>query len=168
MRRLTPLVRTLRRNATPAERALWRALRETPLPCRVRRQHPIGDRVVDFAFPSRGLAVNLGGSDGDSRDIESRGYRLIRFADSDVWHDLQGVIARIIQEIGGTPDPAVYPPSRRDLVFEKTDEGVFVVAHENEHHGREAEGPDDHLDGDLQGQADEEDRQRRHQAGKQT
>nr|WP_233560129.1 DUF559 domain-containing protein [Oleomonas cavernae] len=46
--------RRLRRDATEAERLLWRLLREAPLPLRARRQHPVAGYFADFAFTSPG------------------------------------------------------------------------------------------------------------------
>lgn len=60
--------RQLRQDATPAERALWEHLRGhrlAGLGCR--RQHPNGPFVVDFACPSRLLALELDGSVHDEQ-----------------------------------------------------------------------------------------------------
>jgi very-short-patch-repair endonuclease len=46
---------------TEAERRLWRALRELKTPNRFRRQHPIGQYVVDFACPAARLAIEVDG-----------------------------------------------------------------------------------------------------------
>jgi very-short-patch-repair endonuclease len=44
---------------TEAEKRLWRELRE--FPNRFRRQHSIGNRIVDFACPAAKLAIELDG-----------------------------------------------------------------------------------------------------------
>ena len=46
----TRRARQLRRNASEAERILWRALHGIPMSHKIRRQHPIGRYVADFAF----------------------------------------------------------------------------------------------------------------------
>jgi very-short-patch-repair endonuclease len=48
------------------ERRLWRALRENELPWKVRRQHPIGRRIADFACPERKLVIELDGGQHDA------------------------------------------------------------------------------------------------------
>jgi very-short-patch-repair endonuclease len=76
---------------------------------RFRRQHPIGSYVVDFACPGRKLAIELDGGQhaqqgeedaARTQEIARRGYRVIRFWNNDVMHDLAGVLEVIRQEIG--------------------------------------------------------------------
>jgi very-short-patch-repair endonuclease len=55
LRPRTVIARKLRRDSTDVERPLWRALRESAMPWRFRRQHPIGERIADFACPARKL-----------------------------------------------------------------------------------------------------------------
>ncbi len=55
----TVRARNLRRRATDAEQILWRALREMALPVNVRRQHPIGRYIADFAIPAHKLVIEL-------------------------------------------------------------------------------------------------------------
>ena len=57
----THRARRLRRDATAAERLLWWALRNAALPVRVRRQHPIGRYIADFAVPARKLVIEIDG-----------------------------------------------------------------------------------------------------------
>jgi very-short-patch-repair endonuclease len=80
--------RTLRRDATDVEQLLWRALRDSALPWKFRRQHPIGRRIADFACPARKLVIELdGGQHADataadaarSAELAAHGYRVIRF-----------------------------------------------------------------------------------------
>jgi len=108
LRARTHTARQLRRNATEVETRLWRALREIGQRHRFRRQHPIGRYIVDFACPGLKLAIELDGGqhalrqEGDAaRTIElaSRGYRLIRFWNSDVIDNLAGVLERITNEL---------------------------------------------------------------------
>jgi very-short-patch-repair endonuclease len=55
--------RVLRKNATDAERRLWRYLRDRQLDgFRFRRQVPLGRYVADFACLSARLVVELDGS----------------------------------------------------------------------------------------------------------
>ncbi len=99
--------RRLRREATQVEWRLWNALRQNKLPWRFRRQHPIGRRIADFACPARKLVVEIDGSQhADSRIDERRteelarhGYRVIRFWNTDVMENIEGVVEAIRREL---------------------------------------------------------------------
>ena len=102
------IARRLRRDATEVERRLWRALRENDLPWKLRRQHPIGQRIADFACPERKLVIELDGGQHDARavaddersaELAQHGYRVIRFWNSEVLENLEGVIERIRREL---------------------------------------------------------------------
>ena len=112
VRSKTRRARRLRRNATDAEQALWYALRELDFPVKVRRQHPIGPYVVDFAIPAYKLVIEIDGGQHAqamaadarrTRALNDRGYRVIRFWNSDVLGNMEGVLATIIAEIDRTP-----------------------------------------------------------------
>ncbi|WP_200808474.1 endonuclease domain-containing protein [Tistlia consotensis] len=101
--------RRLRRDSTDAERLLWRALRELRLPVNVRRQHPIGPYVADFAVPACRLVIELDGGQHASAveadaertaALNARGYRVIRFWNNEVLGNLEGVLTVIVAEIG--------------------------------------------------------------------
>lgn len=108
LRPRTLIARKLRRNATDVEQLLWRALRESGLPWRLRRQHPIGGRIADFACPARKLVIELdGGQHGEqivadklrTAELARRGYRVIRFWNNDVIDNIEGVLETIRQEL---------------------------------------------------------------------
>ena len=74
----------------------------------VRRQHPIGRYVVDFASPRGKLAIELDGGQHALREAEDaartdevarRGYRVIRFWNGEVIHNLAGVLETIRREL---------------------------------------------------------------------
>jgi phosphoribosylformylglycinamidine synthase len=98
-------VRVLRKNPTPAESALWGALRGQKLDgLKFRRQHPIGAFVVDFCCTSHQLIVELDGGIHDEQIeydlertnlIQARGYRVIRFRNELVFTDLPTVLQKI-------------------------------------------------------------------------
>jgi very-short-patch-repair endonuclease len=107
LRERTINARRLRRDATQVEWRLWNALRQNKLPWKFRRQHPIGRRIADFACPGRKLVIELDGSQhAESRSDERRseelarhGYRVIRFWNTNVMENIEGVVAAIRHEL---------------------------------------------------------------------
>jgi very-short-patch-repair endonuclease len=91
----------LRKNMTDAERKLWAYLERKQLGVRFRRQHAIGNFIVDFCCVKKKLIVELDGSqhldqheyDEDRTTyLKSRGYRVLRFWNNDVMNDIESVI----------------------------------------------------------------------------
>ena len=94
----------MRNEATPAEGELWKHLRDAQLQGRkFRRQHSIGNYIVDFYCPSGKLAVELDGEDhyhsakfeaDEERDAVLKGLRIkvIRFENKDVFQHLDAVL----------------------------------------------------------------------------
>lgn len=95
---------TLRRNSTITERRLWSALKLLRVSgSHFRRQVPIGVFLADFACHRTKLIIELDGGQhtGDEaiRYDEARtawlatqGYRVLRFQNPDVIHNLDGVV----------------------------------------------------------------------------
>jgi very-short-patch-repair endonuclease len=93
----------LRREMTPPERKLWKALRGEQLGVKFRRQHPIGPYIADFYSREAQLVVEVDGVAAHSgeeafeydraRDtsMESLGLRVMRIPASEVEHNLDGV-----------------------------------------------------------------------------
>ena len=116
----THRARRLRREASEAEQVLWRALHELALPVRVRRQHPIGCYVADFAIPAKKLVVEVDGGQhakameadaSRSEALAKYGYRVIRFWNIEVLENLDGVLDVIVRELGESPtSPQPSPP----------------------------------------------------------
>jgi very-short-patch-repair endonuclease len=104
----TQVARRLRREATEAEKHLWRALRDRLAGCGFRRQHPIGSYIADFASPSHKLVVELDGGQHAQQqqadaartgELARRGYRVIRFWNNEVMQNLAGVLETIRREL---------------------------------------------------------------------
>jgi very-short-patch-repair endonuclease len=99
---------------------LWQKLRNRQLGVDFRRQHPVGNFVLDFFAPALRLAIELdGGQHGEQqatmRDerrthwLAERGVTMLRFWNSDVTQNLSGVLEAIalkvaeLQRSGMTP-----------------------------------------------------------------
>jgi very-short-patch-repair endonuclease len=99
----------LRRDMTPAEKSLWAALRGNQIEgASFRRSHAIDRYIVDFCSPKEKLVIELDGSPHLSQHeadaertlyLESQGYRVIRFWNSQVMDDLQAVLQEIRKAI---------------------------------------------------------------------
>jgi len=97
----------LRKSLTPAEATLWSALRRSQLDGRkFRRQHSVGDYILDFYCPAERLAVELDGQvhrneRAELYDYERRlflnhyGIKVIRFENFLVFDELEYVLFRI-------------------------------------------------------------------------
>jgi very-short-patch-repair endonuclease len=97
---------------SPAEARMWAMLRTEPFKAlHFRRQMPIGPYYLDFVLVRARLVLEVDGSqhyEDDAiaydarrtRAIEALGYRLVRFATTDVMHHLDGVHAILLAEVG--------------------------------------------------------------------
>ncbi len=95
-KRLTPVRKNLRNNATKTEQVLWSRIRCKQLWYKFRRQHSVGRYILDFYCPEKNLCIEL---DRESHFTEkSQEYdnirteylqnldiRVIRFTNLDVW-----------------------------------------------------------------------------------
>ncbi|BCA57249.1 endonuclease domain-containing protein [Sphingomonas sp. HMP6] len=97
----------LRREMTPPEIALWLALRHNDAGLRFRKQHGVGDYVLDFYCAPARLAIEVDGEvhgrgDRPARDAErdaaltAQGLLVVRYPASDVLRDLDHVERQII------------------------------------------------------------------------
>jgi very-short-patch-repair endonuclease len=95
----------LRKEQTPPERKLWAFLKGNQLNgVNFRRQHAIGNYVVDFCAPQRKLIIELDGSQHLEQEeydkertifLESMGYHVMRFWNNEVMNNLEGVLQAI-------------------------------------------------------------------------
>lgn len=100
-----PKAGELRLESTPAERKLWAVLRGNKINgVKFRRQHAIGNYIVDFVSIKHKLIIELDGSqhlelaeydEERTNHLESQGYRVIRFWNNQVENEMDGVIRAI-------------------------------------------------------------------------
>ena len=98
--------RRLRREATDAERLIWRAIRGSALGVAFRRQHVIGAYIVDFACVEARLVIEIdGGQHGGEQDavrdnaLHAGGWRVLRYWNNEVSENLDGVLADITRAL---------------------------------------------------------------------
>jgi very-short-patch-repair endonuclease len=118
--------KTMRHNATPAERRLWQTLRKHQLgDLKFRRQMPLGPFIADFYCPAVRLVVEVDGishidSPNDAiRDawMTEQGIRVFRISNSDVLSNLEGVLIAIEQAAKPTPPPNPLPQGEGEQLY---------------------------------------------------
>ncbi|MEH2137323.1 endonuclease domain-containing protein [Nostoc sp.] len=105
-KKLKPLARQMRCEATPAEKLLWQKLRDKQLlGFKFRRQQTIDRFIVDFYCNEARLVVEVDGEIHDYTQqedairqefLESLGLQVVRFRNEDVLERMEGVL----QDIG--------------------------------------------------------------------
>lgn len=100
--------RALRKELTPAERKLCSVLRGNKINgVSFRRQHAIGNYIVDFVSIKHKLIIELDGSqhleqteydEERTRYLESQGYKVVRFWNNQIEKEMDGVI-KLLEEI---------------------------------------------------------------------
>jgi len=123
----THSARELRSTPTETEAGLWRLLRSRRfVGYKFRRQHPLGDYVLDFACPERKVAVELDGGGhaqpaevaaDAARDswLKSVGWRVLRFWNHEVLLEEEAVLEAILaalRDADEAPHPALSPALR--------------------------------------------------------
>jgi len=110
--------RALRKRLTPQEVKIWVKLRELKaLGFHFRRQAPIRRYIVDFVSFGARLVIEIdGGQHGieagvrsdRERDafLRSRGFNILRFWNSDVDRNLNGVVESIMHALNSPTRPA--------------------------------------------------------------
>ena len=106
----------LRHQSTNAEHKLWSILRNRQLAgYKFRRQVPMGCYVVDFACLDKKLIIEIDGGQHQThqaydeqrtRWLESRGFRVMRFWNSQVLNETDGVCEAILAVLQGQTSPS--------------------------------------------------------------
>jgi very-short-patch-repair endonuclease len=97
----------LRRELTTEERHLWYLLRSRRFSrYKFRRQHPIGNYIVDFACCEAHLVVELDGGQHDERAqydrqrtawLNAKGWEVIRFWNNELWSNEEAVLGQLLE-----------------------------------------------------------------------
>ncbi len=116
---LVERAREMRKKQTPAETILWETLRDRQFnDLKFRRQHQLGDYIVDFYCHEHSLVVE---ADGDIHDtgyqkkhdkkrdayLKSVGMTVLRFRNEDILDKLEAVLTKI----AALPSPKLGAPS---------------------------------------------------------
>ena len=106
----------LRTALTPFEAKLWRHLSRSQLGYKFRRQHVIGNCIIDFFCPQKGLIVEIDGDTHDARRDRYRdrrhktlGFDTLRFTNADVGKNVDGVLTVILDQLRALPDRWPHP-----------------------------------------------------------
>ncbi len=113
--------KALRKSSTDAEKLLWRSLRNRQLAgWKFRRQHPIGNYIVDFGCLERKLVIEVdGGQHAEklyqdakrSDDLKKKGFEVLRFWNNEVLQESEAVLNVILASLSqSTPSPLPSPP----------------------------------------------------------
>ncbi|MGC6388720.1 endonuclease domain-containing protein [Ewingella sp. S1.OA.A_B6] len=100
----------LRGNLTHPEFVLWQAVRGKALGVKFRRQHGVGNYIVDFYAPEVGLIIELDGESHFSvqgiradelrtRFLQDSGMTVVRFTNLQVMRDLPAVLMYLQNKI---------------------------------------------------------------------
>jgi very-short-patch-repair endonuclease len=103
----------MRNNPTEPEKRLWMALRDSRFSgFKFRRQDVIGQRIVDFFCPARGLIIEVDGHThdaevdlaSDARMLRAHGFVTVRFTNDDVMNNLEGCLTHLQMVLRKTPE----------------------------------------------------------------
>src|SRR3990167_4035724 len=113
--------RDLRRNMTNAENRMWYYLRNRRLGgYKFVREHVIGNYIADFVCREKKLVIEIdGGQHIDAveydafrtKDLEGRGYRVLRIWNHEIFKNIQGVMDSILNLLDTVPHKAPSSPT---------------------------------------------------------
>ncbi|WP_428224445.1 vitamin B12 dependent-methionine synthase activation domain-containing protein [Flavobacterium sp.] len=118
--KLKESAKAMRNNPTEAEKMLWNVLSDKGVDgFKFRRQHIIGEYIVDFVCLEKQLVIEVDGAVHNNKEqiehdrfrtewLESKGFKVIRFKNDEVLNNLFQTIEIIGKELN---TPLVAPPS---------------------------------------------------------
>ena len=104
--------RGLRKELTPAEKTLWKYLREKQLGFKFRRQQAVGRFIADFICFEKRLIIELDGEvhfyqkerDSERDDyLKESGFKVVRFLNGEIEKDIEGVLNKIQENLDEPP-----------------------------------------------------------------
>lgn len=104
------LRKKLRKESTPQEIILWSRLRRKHFSWRFRRQHSIGNYVVDFYCSEKKLIIELDGYQHKEKEqsrhdktralfLKELNMKVLRFWNDEINNNLEGVILKIEENL---------------------------------------------------------------------
>lgn len=105
------LARNLRKNSTIQEKRLWNLLKNHKFHgLKFKRQQPVGNYIVDFICKEAKIIIEVDGGQHNEMEnieadnvrtvfLESKGYKVIRFWNNEIYENIEGVIKRLESEI---------------------------------------------------------------------
>jgi 5-methyltetrahydrofolate--homocysteine methyltransferase len=106
-RKITEAAKELRHKPTEAEKKLWQKLKSKKINgVKFRREEPIGSYIVDFVNYENKLVIEVDGHPHREKEVkindgyrtqwlESQGFRVIRFWDSEILKNTKEVLEKI-------------------------------------------------------------------------
>ena len=134
----------MRHNPTEAENKMWQILRNNQLGYKIRRQHQIGQYIVDFICLEKKLIIECdGGQHNETVDkertlfLENEGFRVIRFWNNEILNNIEGCWEIIQKSLNDcTPHPNPLPQGARNSIVLETsplrEEGDTLVSGEGD------------------------------------
>ena len=125
-----------RKNPTVAEQKIWEAVRNSNLGHKFRRQHSIGQFIVDFVCIEKKLVVEIDGPIHDTQQredaertkfIEGEGFKVIRFSNEKVLSNPEEVLAKIKIALSSPSPPERGPGGEVLTVFTTRPDTIFGV-----------------------------------------
>ena len=106
--------KALRTGRSPVEAVMWSIVRGNRLGVKFVRQMVIAPYIADFAARAERLIIEIDGETHANRQaqdavrtafIEAKGFSVIRFTNSEVMTNRDGVIRSILIALGRDPEP---------------------------------------------------------------
>jgi very-short-patch-repair endonuclease len=100
----------MRQPQTAAEATLWHVLRNRQTGYKFRRQHPIASFIIDFYCAEAKLLIEIDGEShletsqlkydaARTEYLETLGYKVIRYTNSDIRYNIQAVADEILRTV---------------------------------------------------------------------